>query len=72
MLSAEQFWRAVIDIPNPVFARATIKRHNPRTNRRRTADDYHGCLVMQVRGSAEIYRRLEGMWHGIVRGVASG
>lgn len=69
---AEQFWRGVLGCPSLTFARATIKRHNPRTNRRRTADDYHGCLVMQVRGSAEIYRRLEGMWHGIVRGVVSG
>jgi hypothetical protein len=72
VVAAEDFWRKAIGVPDPVFARATIKRHNPRTNRRRTADDYHGCLVMQVRGSADIYRRLEGLWHGIVRGVAPG
>jgi DNA-binding CsgD family transcriptional regulator len=69
--AAEDFWRASLGIPRVVFARATIKRHNPRTNRRRTADDYHGCLVIQVRGSAEIYRRIEGLWHGIVTGVAA-
>jgi DNA-binding CsgD family transcriptional regulator len=69
--SAEEFWRGAIGIPGATFARATIKRHNPRTNRRRTTGDYHGCLVIQVRGSAEIYRRLEGLWHGIVRGATS-
>jgi transposase len=68
--AAEGFWRESLDLPGLAFAPATIKRHNPRTNRRRTADDYHGCLVIQVRGSAEIYRQLEGLWHGIVRGVA--
>ncbi|MFD7879961.1 hypothetical protein ACFV5G_38800 [Streptomyces sp. NPDC059766] len=53
------------------FQRATLKRHNPRTNRKNTGEAYHGCLIVYVTKSAELYRRMEGAWYGIVLGATS-
>ena len=42
------------------FRRPTLKRHNPKTIRKNTGDDYHGCLVIKVRRSASLYRQIDG------------
>ena len=42
------------------FRRPTLKRHNPTTIRKNTGDDYHGCLRVEVRRSADLYRQIEG------------
>ena len=42
------------------FRRPCIKRHNPKTVRKNTGASYHGCLVIYVRSSADLYRRIEG------------
>ncbi|MEU7323282.1 helix-turn-helix domain-containing protein [Streptomyces griseoviridis] len=68
---AERFWAGVAGVDVSVFSRATLKRHNPRTVRKNTGDGYHGCLVLYVRQSADLYRRMEGAWYGIVLGVDS-
>ncbi|WLQ34283.1 hypothetical protein P8A18_12905 [Streptomyces castrisilvae] len=62
---AEQFWRAEVG-PSGSFGKTTLKRHNPSTNRKNTGEGYHGCLVVRVNKSAELYRRIEGWWCGIV------
>ncbi|TXR56385.1 helix-turn-helix domain-containing protein [Quadrisphaera setariae] len=49
-----------------VFARPTLKRHNPVTVRLNTGEDYRGCLVITVAESASLYRRLAGTWNGVV------
>lgn len=54
------------ELDTSAFSRATLKRHNPRTVRKNTGDAYHGCLVIYVRQSADLYRRMEGTWYGIV------
>lgn len=64
--AAEEFWRSVIGTPDVEFSRATLKRHNPKTVRKRVGDDYRGCLIVTVRRSSELYRRIEGWWQGIV------
>ena len=38
-----------------------MKRHKPVTVRRNTGVDYHGCLVINVPRSRELYWRIEGM-----------
>ena len=43
------------------FGRTTVKRHKPVTVRRNTGVDYHGCLVINVPRSRELYWRIEGM-----------
>jgi hypothetical protein len=58
--SAQQFWRQITSCPEEQFRRPTLKRHNPKTVRKNTGDNYHGCLVVSVRRSADLYRQIEG------------
>ncbi|MGK9464545.1 hypothetical protein ACSLFT_31615 [Streptomyces sp. G6] len=64
--SAEAYWADVVQADRGSFGKTTLKRHNPKTVRKNTGDDYRGCLVLTVRQSAELYRRIEGWWTGIV------
>ncbi|MFC5888661.1 helix-turn-helix domain-containing protein [Kitasatospora sp. CM 4170] len=63
---AEHFWSEVAGVPVERFQRATLKRHNPKTVRKNVDERYRGCLVVSVLSSAELYRRIEGWWIGIV------
>ncbi|MEV7981435.1 hypothetical protein [Streptomyces sp. NPDC086519] len=67
--AAEEFWADVAGVEASAFSKATLKKHNPRTVRKNTGDSYHGCLVIYVRQSADLYRRMEGAWYGIVGGA---
>ncbi|MEV5801052.1 hypothetical protein [Streptomyces collinus] len=64
--AAHRFWAEVADVDESVFAKPTLKKHNPKTVRKNTGDDYHGCLVVSVARSAHLYNRIEGWWSGIV------
>jgi transposase len=58
--AAEEFWQNVTGAGSAQFHRAGLKRHNPRTVRKNVGADYHGCLIIGVRQSADLYRRIEG------------
>ena len=58
--AAEEFWRSVTGAGSAQFHRTGLKRHNPRTVRKNVGADYHGCLIIRVRQSADLYRRIEG------------
>ncbi|WP_405941791.1 hypothetical protein [Streptomyces sp. NBC_00207] len=64
--AAEEHWAALVDADAAQFARATLKKHNPKTTRKNAGENYQGCLVLYVSRSADIYRRVEGAWCGIV------
>ncbi|MFF6880148.1 hypothetical protein ACFY9S_33280 [Streptomyces sp. NPDC012474] len=64
--AAERYWAEIAQTDRASFGKTTLKRHNPKTVRKNTGDDYRGCLVLTVRQSAELYRRIEGWWYGIV------
>ncbi|MEU3656912.1 hypothetical protein AB0E67_29710 [Streptomyces sp. NPDC032161] len=68
--TAEQFWRALTGADASAFGKTSLKKHSPRTNRKNTGPAYRGCLVVRVLKSADLYRRIEGWWYGIV-GAAS-
>ncbi|MFJ5015667.1 hypothetical protein [Streptomyces griseoluteus] len=63
---AERFWAEVVDADRAAFNKTSLKKHNPKTVRRNTGDSYRGCLVIKVLKSADLYRRIEGAWYGIV------
>ncbi|OAH14127.1 hypothetical protein STSP_25770 [Streptomyces jeddahensis] len=63
---AEKYWAEIAGADASTFQKTTLKKHNPKTTRKNTADDYHGCLTIYVSQSAELYRRMEGAWYGIV------
>jgi transposase len=58
--AAQQFWLEVTGTQPSQFRRPTLKRHNPKTIRKNVGEDYRGCLRIDVRGSRELYRRIEG------------
>jgi hypothetical protein len=58
--AAEQFWLTVTGADPAQFRKAVLKTHNPRTVRKNVGDDYHGCLRIDVKQSADLYRRIEG------------
>ncbi|MFD7611091.1 hypothetical protein [Streptomyces sp. NPDC059828] len=66
---AERFWSDLAGVAVSDFKKASLKRHNPRTIRKNTAEAYRGCLIIYVTKSADLYRRMEGAWYGIVLGA---
>ena len=72
LADAEPFWADLLGLDPRTFAQATIKRHQPKTNRKNTGEAYVGCLHIGVRGSRGLYQEIAGAWHGISRGWASG
>ena len=51
---ALRFWAQVVEAAPEMFDRTTLKRHNPVTVRKNVGDDYHGCLCVTVRRSADL------------------
>ncbi|WP_327117751.1 hypothetical protein OG206_19425 [Streptomyces sp. NBC_01341] len=66
---AEAFWADLTGAPASAFGKTTLKKHNPKTVRKNTGNTYRGCLAVYVSQSAELYRRAEGAWYGIVLGA---
>jgi hypothetical protein len=58
--AAEGFWLDVTQAHPSQFRRPTLKRHNPKTVRKNTGGDYHGCLRIEVLRSSILYRQIEG------------
>ncbi|MFG2650872.1 hypothetical protein [Streptomyces sp. NPDC048436] len=69
--AAEQYWADIVQVDASTFQRTTLKRHNPKTVRKNTGDDYRGCLVIRVRQGADLYCRIEGWWKGIATDAAT-
>lgn len=67
--AAEQYWRGVLQLPDLVFARATLKRHVPLTRRKNVGADYHGCVTIYVRRGAELLEQVEGRMVGALLGA---
>nr|WP_145490822.1 MULTISPECIES: hypothetical protein [Streptomyces] len=63
---AERYWADLVGAAPASFNKTTLKKHNPKTVRKNTGDDYRGCLVIKVLKGADLYRRIEGAWYGIV------
>ncbi|MFD7186343.1 hypothetical protein ACFV90_41085 [Streptomyces sp. NPDC059904] len=70
--ASENFWATLVGADPSQFGKTTLKKHNPKTNRKHVADGYYGCLLVRVLQSADLYRRIEGWWNGIVLGIQPG
>ncbi|MEU5091890.1 hypothetical protein [Streptomyces sp. NPDC021356] len=64
--AAEQYWASLVGVDRSLLGKTVLKRHKPTTVRKNTGDTYRGCFAIKVRQSAELYRRIEGAWYGIV------
>jgi len=58
--AAQRFWQEVTGAPPSQFRKPTLKRHNPKTNRKNVGEGYHGCLKVYVLGSNALYRKIDG------------
>ena len=58
--AAQRFWQEITGALPSQFKKPTLKRHNPRTNRKNVGDSYHGCLRVSVYRSSALYRKIEG------------
>ncbi|WP_248293662.1 helix-turn-helix domain-containing protein [Actinoplanes sp. TBRC 11911] len=63
--AAGDWWSERLEVPRELFERPTIKRHNPATRRMNTGADYHGCLIIAVPRSRELYWRIEGVMEAL-------
>jgi hypothetical protein len=68
--AATRHWQIVTGAAPDLFRQPNIKRHNPRTTRRNTGADYHGCLQIWVSGSRDLYLKIEG-WSSVIMAAAS-
>lgn len=66
--AAVSFWSDVVSFPAERFMSTSLKRHNPRTVRKNTQDEYRGCLVVGVYRGRLLYQRMAGIWRGVVAG----
>ncbi|HEY0936170.1 MAG TPA: hypothetical protein VGD91_20820, partial [Trebonia sp.] len=70
--AAQRFWAEVTGAPADQFRKVTLKRHNPKTVRKNTGEAYHGCLIVYVRRSGDLYRSIEGWMSAITADPAYG
>ncbi|MFF3504139.1 hypothetical protein [Streptomyces sp. NPDC003247] len=63
---ANRYWADLVGVDVSMFQPTTIKKHNPKTVRKNVGEHYRGCLVISVLQGAELYRRIEGWWSGMV------
>jgi len=69
--AANRWWAASLGVPLESFARPTIKRHRVRTNRKNVSEDYHGCVIVTVARSRDIYWRVEAVMAALTKQTAS-
>ncbi|TGN73715.1 hypothetical protein E5083_23210 [Streptomyces bauhiniae] len=67
---AQRYWAGLVGVDTSAFQPTTIKKHNPKTVRKNVGEDYRGCLVINVLQGADLYRRIEGWWTGMVDAVS--
>ncbi|KOV91012.1 hypothetical protein ADK65_36205 [Streptomyces sp. NRRL B-1140] len=64
--AAEQYWSDLVGADRSAFYKTTLKKHNAKTVRKNVGDSYRGCLAIRVLKGADLYRRIEGWWSGMV------
>jgi transcriptional regulator with XRE-family HTH domain len=58
--AAQRFWLEITEAMPDQFLTPVLKRHHPKTIRKKVGDDYHGCLRIDVYRGADLYRKIEG------------
>ncbi|MER7169583.1 helix-turn-helix domain-containing protein [Micromonospora sp. NPDC000207] len=69
--AAVRWWAERVGVAPDAFQPTTLKRHKPTTKRHNLGEDYHGCLVVEVPNSRELYWKIEGTMKGLADGVAT-
>jgi hypothetical protein len=69
--AAQRFWLRTTGASPDQFRTPTLKRHNPKTMRKKVGAEYYGCLRIDVLKSGDLYRRIEGWVTGITSAASS-
>ncbi len=69
--AAQRFWLRTTGASPDQFRTPTLKRHNPKTLRKKVGAEYYGCLRIDVLKSGDLYRRIEGWITGITSAASS-
>lgn len=69
--AAGRAWLVVTGADPAQFRQPVLKRHIPRTIRKNVADEYCGCLKINVSQSADLYRRIDGWARAAMTGPAA-
>ena len=69
--AAQRFWLRTTGASPDQFRTPTLKRHNPKTVRKKMGAEYYGCLRIDVLKSGDLYRRIEGWVTGITSATSS-
>jgi hypothetical protein len=72
VVAAQRFWLEATGAPSDQFLTPTLKRHNPKTVRKKVGEGYYGCLRIEVRQSSGLYGKIEGWVAGIMSGNLNG
>jgi hypothetical protein len=67
----ERWWAETLQVPVELFYRATLKRHNPTPSRHNRDAAYHGCLVVSVARSIDLYDAIDGWWQALASRAAT-
>ena len=70
--AAHRFWEAVVDAEESQWRRPNLTRHRPSTVRQNVGPSYVGCLIVTVRRSVALNRRVAGWWAGISASATGG
>lgn len=68
---AHAYWARELGIRMGDFSKTNWKKHNPKTVRKNTGEDYHGCLSVTVLRSKELYAYLDRVVATTLRALAA-
>jgi len=62
----QKHWAQLIDMPIDAFDKTIVKKHNPKTKRKKTGDTYFGLVSVRVIKSTKLNRRILGWIYAII------
>lgn len=65
----KKFWIDKTGFSEKYFTYVYFKKHNPKTKRRNTGDDYYGNLRINIKASSTFVRKTEGWVRGVVKNL---
>ncbi len=66
LVAATRYWAGVAAAAPDQFTKPVIKHHTPRTTTPGGNPDYHGCLLVSVSSSSELYHQISGWANGVM------
>jgi hypothetical protein len=60
------YWSKYLSVPLEQFMKSNYKKHNPRTKRSNTGQNYRGLISIRVKRSTELNRRILGWIYAII------